>query len=428
MDKQEERHGVTLYGQGEYWYARSNVSNKVKRKCIGNRSKIDKAHATAMAAAWSNTLDDNAEDPKTLGSLLVWYFKARSTDLSIASIRSLRRTGDLLNQQIGEDTLLSDLCTLSFVELRAFLLEQGYAENTVRKRTKEAKNMMEFGVQMGMLKRNPIYGRALPVASKKGNRRDRRIILDEEIYAVIEQLKCPRWKMAVALAAWTGMRRHEVFKTEAIALDMNRRGLEVWSDKTSTERVTRIEPCLDIFLESVAQVRTTPLLCDLPRGYNMASAKLTSACTLAGIKPFTWQQLRQSRATTWRKQGWPASAINQWIGHSESTAVDHYVGDLGTGESNQAQNLQEENLKLRDIIVQITKHKNETADELSIVGGQEEAIPNGPYWTRVQSEVTRMLAEAGIEDFTQQATAHVRSQQNTLGHVGPRGEHPSLGT
>ncbi len=415
---QATQHGVTLYRQGDYWYARSTVSDQVKRKCIGNRSKIDKARATALAAAWSNTLDDSDEQPRTLGSLLMWYFKARSTELSIASIRSLRRTGDLLTQQIGEDTLLSDLCTLSFVELRAFLLDQGYAENTVRKRTKEAKSMMEFGVQMGMLDRNPISGRALPVASKKGNRRDRRIIVDEEIYAVIDQVACPRWKMAIALAAWTGMRRHEVFKTRADALDMNRRGLEVYSDKTSTERMTRIEPCLDIFLEEVSRVRQTPLLCDLPKGYNMASAKLTAACVLASIKPFTWQQLRQSRATTWRKQGWPASAINQWIGHSESTAVDHYVGELGTGELNQDQKLREENNKLRDIIIQISKHKTTTADGLSLVGGHEEGKSNGPYRTQTDLELSRLLKEAGLEDFTNQAPAHVRAQRNPPGASG----------
>ncbi|MAJ45991.1 MAG: hypothetical protein CBC35_01665 [Planctomycetes bacterium TMED75] len=44
------------------------------------------------------------------------------------------------------------------------------------------------------------------------------------------------------------------------------------------------------------------------------------------------------------------------------------------------QKLASENRQLRELISEMAAHKNDTTDELKLVGGAEEANPNGPYW------------------------------------------------
>ena len=160
--------------------------------------------------------------------------------------------------------------------------------------------------------------------------------------------------LAIGLAAWAGLRRHEVFKTKADALDLGTQALTVWSDKTSSERITRVEFRLVELLDQVNQVRTTDLLADLERGYNQGYARLRQACLAAGVEPFTWQQLRASRATTWRRDGHPASAVNQWMGHSEGTATDHYVGEIGTASTARLDKLVKDNQDLREEVERLT--------------------------------------------------------------------------
>ena len=177
------------------------------------------------AVAWDESFNDRQAG--TLGELLDQYFAAKAGLLKATTLASHRRTGALLIDRIGEFTTLDDISKVDFIQMRTWLLAQGYAENTVRKRTKEARVIFQFAVDLDLITSNPCTGRNLPTASKKGKRRDRRIIDDTEIERVLAQVSDPRWQAAIGLAAWAGLRRHEVFKTRAADLDPMRQALLV---------------------------------------------------------------------------------------------------------------------------------------------------------------------------------------------------------
>jgi integrase len=136
----------------------------------------------------------------------------------------------------------------------------------------------------------------------------------------------------VASCYYLGLRRAEVFDAKLPFLDRDRMSLDVWSKKTNRMRVVRVEPEFLPYLYGYpVQQQGREWLTMPPDAYGQGGYVLREACNKVSSRlRFTWQDMRRNRATLWRKAGHPASAVNQWLGHTEQTATDHYVGNMGT--------------------------------------------------------------------------------------------------
>tara|TARA_R110002126_G_scaffold41505_19_gene120628 strand:- start:257 stop:1243 length:987 start_codon:yes stop_codon:yes gene_type:complete len=313
----------TLYTQGEYWYGRfkPECTTRPRRKCLGNVAKTTERQATAKLLAWVAELELAETDPPTPMLMLVQLAPDR-----------LHKTAKRFMITLDE-AMIGDIRKVTSWEVNQFIGHQrsaGKAENTLRKYARELKQLFKVAVEDDLIDKNPVTS-AFKTTHKRTEPKP--VNIDPAYFeAVLEQLPTVPWRAAVASCYYLGLRRREVFDAKLPFLDRDRMSLDVWGKKTNRMRVTRVEPEFLPFLYGYPpqQVKREWLTMP-PTAYDMGHHVLRAACDRVSPRQrFTWQDMRRNRATLWRKAGHPASAVNQWLGHSEQTATDHYVGNMGT--------------------------------------------------------------------------------------------------
>ena len=309
----------TLYQQGGYWYGRyKKPDEEPRRKCLGNATKVSERAATAKLLAWVAELEEGQTPAVTL-----YEFKRPLERRLHATVDEFARFCD--------PTKVEDVRQFTLNDVLAFQasLEGKVQTNTVRKKMRELRRAFNAAVEAGDLDHNPTDSKLIKTTHQA--KAPKVVNIDESLFElVLSHLPTDQWRAAVASAYYLGLRRGEVFDAKLAFLDRNKMSLDVFAGKTKRLRIVRVEPEFMKFLYPLKDGREE---LTLPRlhNYNMAGAVLKDACLEAGGKRrvFTWSDMRRNRATLWRRAGHPASAVNQWMGHREQTATDHYVGELG---------------------------------------------------------------------------------------------------
>ncbi len=313
----------TLYQQGSYWYGRYRPDTRIRarRKCLGNVTKTTERAATAKLLAWVAELELSEAEPAV-----------PMHDLVNLAPERLHKTGHRFMVTL-EQEMADDIRKVTSSEVARFLEHQraaGKAENTLRKYARELKQLFKVAMSDDLLEKNPVTVQFKTTHKKT---EPKPVNIDPAYFeAVLEQLPTVQWRAAVASCYYLGLRRREVFDAKLPFLDRDRMSLDVWSNKTNRMRVVRVEPEFLPFLYGYPpQQENREWLTMPPTAYDMGHHVLREACEKVSPRArFTWQDMRRNRATLWRKAGHPASAVNQWLGHSEQTATDHYVGNMGT--------------------------------------------------------------------------------------------------
>lgn len=275
----------------------------------------------------------------TIDRWLTRYMKIRQSELARKSLNIHRRTGHLLRKFFGPSTLCSDITRSRATDWRLWLAsEVGLTESTVCKHCRTAKVIFSRGVDEELLDSNPFS--RLKVTPPSRDIFSRRVISEKEVLAIIA---CSdEITPMVALCYYAGLRTTEalhLLKADIAGLDrIYVRPREGTITTKQRYREVRIEPELpehlgeDVwFSYNEAWVVNDPSDSDgtvcgiLEAGrHNLIHRTLRDACTEAGVEPFTFQQLRQTRDSIWHKK-FPSYVACAWLGHSETVARQHYL-------------------------------------------------------------------------------------------------------
>jgi hypothetical protein len=135
-----------------------------------------------------------------LGAFVDAYIKERE-DVKSGTRTFYGHTRRNLIDFFGEDKPLREIMPGDADQWRLYLLGQGLAENTVRRRCGMAKHFFRVAVRRGLIPSNPFEDLK---ASVKGNAKRLYFISREEAEKVLEACPCPEWRLIFALCRYGG--------------------------------------------------------------------------------------------------------------------------------------------------------------------------------------------------------------------------------
>ena len=228
------------------------------------------------------------------------------------------------------------------------LTADGKAPATVRKAYQLASLILTQAVNDDRIARTPARGVKLP--SLRESESEIRVLTHAQV-ATLREAMHPRFRVAVSLGAYAGLRAGEVFGLQAKSLDMLRRRLAVETTLTNLNgRVSLGPPKTRASRRSVSLSRTLvdELAAHLatfgigPEGVVVSSPKgswvrasswrqryWNPAVEAAGLsRPLRFHDLRHTHASWLIAEGAHAKAIQERLGHSSITVTMDTYGHL----------------------------------------------------------------------------------------------------
>ena len=225
---------------------------------------------------------------------------------------------------------------------RAWLIKNGKAEATVRRRCGHAKNMMGYALRCKLIEGNPFGNKAVPTASPKG--KTKTFVDDALSRRILEKLPDARWRAIWALARWGGVRvPSEIVALRWDGVDFDAKRLIVHSPKTERydgqeSRTIPLFPELERALVDWYHVSYDQDELVFPGASTNGTAyrkTLIRAIKRAGGKQWLklWTSVRATRRTELKRPmanglRLPDEAVNAWMGHGSEVGTSHY----GTGD------------------------------------------------------------------------------------------------
>jgi len=252
------------------------------------------------------------------------YFQVRESTLDPATLKSHRRTADLLRTFFSADPRIDEIPRTLATDWRGWLATvRGLGEATVCKHCRIAKVIVRHAIREEQAGTNPFDH--LVGTPPKAEQWSRRMVTLDEATAVGNA--CHVAERLVMLGWYAGLRTSEATHLRWDHLGDGRLTVVPRSGvRTSKQRlrIARVEPGLAACLERWAP-RTLTVCGVLEAGRaGQVHRILRRACDLAEVEPFTMQDLRRTRDTLWH-QAVPPHVACAWIGHSEQVARDHYL-------------------------------------------------------------------------------------------------------
>ena len=267
----------------------------------------------------------------TLAAFLNAYIESR-VDVKPGTKLVYGHTRRCLVEYFGEGKPLRGITPGDADEWRLFLIGQGLAENTVRRRCGIAKQYFRAAVRRGLIERNPFED--LP-SLVRGNPTKEYFLSVENAERIIEACPDVEWRLLVALARYGGLRT----PSESLGL----RWADVdWGGERITIRSSKTEH------HEGGGIRQVPIFHEL-RPHLMAAfeqaepgaefcitryrdtavnlrTQLTRIIQRAGLEtwPKLWQNMRATRETELAER-WPVHVVCKWIGNSQLVAAKHYL-------------------------------------------------------------------------------------------------------
>lgn len=267
----------------------------------------------------------------SLGEFVERYVQSR-VDVKASTILVLRQAQQSLIEYFGPDKPLEEIHEGDAEAWRLWMVQQGLAEATIRKRSQNAKQFLAAAMRQRLVSGNPFAGLK---SSAKANDSRLYFVSQEDIQKVLEACPDTEWRLLLALARYGGLRT----PSETLALrwqDVNweRNRMLVRSPKTAhhQHRESRLVPIFaelrPYLMEAFEEAEPGAKYC-ITR-YRLANANLrTQAHRItkrAGLRPWprTFQNLRASRETE-LTQTFPLHVVTSWLGNSQIIAARHYL-------------------------------------------------------------------------------------------------------
>jgi len=266
-----------------------------------------------------------------LGPFLDGYINER-TDVKPATTLVYGHTQRNLVEFFGAEKLLNDITVGDAERWRLFLVSEGLAKNTVRRRCGIAKQFFKVAVQRGLILSSPFEGLK---AAVKGNPEKFYFISQEEAQKVLGACPDAQWRLIFALSRYGGLRcpsEHLALRWSDI--DWERSRMRVPSPKTEhhvggESRLVPIFPELMPHLREVfeaAEPGSEYVISHYRKPAINLRKNLEQIIEKAGLKtwPKLFQNLRATRQTELCEQ-WPEHIVCTWIGNSQQVARKHYL-------------------------------------------------------------------------------------------------------
>jgi integrase len=216
-------------------------------------------------------------------------------------------------------------------EWRISLMNQGLADNTVRRRCGVAKQFFNAAVRKGLIQRNPF---ADLTAGVRANPKRLYFVTRKEAEAVLDACPDAQWRLLFALSRYGGLR----CPSEHLALrwadvDRERNRITVPSPKTEHHEggASRQMPLfpelrphlLEVFEE--AEPGTEYVITRYRDTNANLRTQLHRIIKRAGLQPWPklFHNLRATRQTE-LEEDYPSHVVCAWIGNSQAVAARHY--------------------------------------------------------------------------------------------------------
>ena len=217
-------------------------------------------------------------------------------------------------------------------EYRRYLLDQGLAENTIRRRCKRIKQFFTAAQKKRLISENPFVD--IPTNSVSNSKRQQ-FINREDIQKVIDACPNNEWKLIFALARYGGLRiPSELHGLTWDDILWDKRRFIIHSPKTEHiggrgARICPLFPELEPYLMEAFQQASSGqkkvIVVDLDSRSNLRT-QARRIIKRAGLKPWekTFQNLRASRETE-LVEDFPVHVVTGWLGNSPDVARKHYL-------------------------------------------------------------------------------------------------------
>ena len=225
---------------------------------------------------------------------------------------------------------------------------EGKAPATVRKAYQRATLVLKQAVLDDKIARTPARGVKLP--SLRESQSEIRVLSHDEVAQLHEAIH-PRYRVAVSLGAYAGLRAGEVFGLQVSNLDLLRRRLAVETTltnlngsvslgppktKASRRSISISQSLVDELAARLAEFGTGPedVVLSSPRGSWVRASSWRQrfwnpAVEAAGLqRPLRFHDLRHTHASWLIAKGAHAKAIQERLGHSSITVTMDTYGHL----------------------------------------------------------------------------------------------------
>jgi len=294
-------------------------------------------------ARWVADVDDTLRDklarvglvPKrdatTLGAFIDSYIEARG-DVKPATATVYGHTRRNLVEHFGPGRRLRDITPGDADAWRMGLIQQGLADNTVRRRCGIAKQFFKAAVRRKLIRSNPF---ADLTGSIRENRDRDYFVTQDTAAKVLEACPDAEWRLLFALSRYGGLRcPSEHLGLRWSDIDWERGRITVHSPKTEHHpgggsRQVPLFPELLPHLRDVFEHAEDGAEYVITRYRDARQNLRTHASKIirrAGLEPWPklFHNLRASRETELTER-WPVHVVCRWIGNSHAVAAKHYL-------------------------------------------------------------------------------------------------------
>jgi integrase len=322
-----------------------------------------KVKAAKREGRYHDVFDVKKETRITFNELTDKYvenFKTqRSYPTKVFTIRDLR-------EEFG-DRLLSQITYLDLETYRnrrkAIPLKSGKvrADASVNYQMAVFAHMLAKAVEWGLLENNP-FKKGKRLMFKVDNQR-KRFLNEAEIESLLRE--CPRHlKPIVETALLTGMRRGEVLglKWEQVKDDF----IYLTETKSGKSRQIPINDRLAEVLKEVRrdnQLKSEYVFCDAQgRRFQDVKSSLNGACRRAGIRDFTFHDLRHTFASHLVMNGVGLKAVQELLGHADLGMTMRYA-HLSQGHLREAVAKGPKLPDIKEVLIKATEDKKEVSQK-----------------------------------------------------------------
>lgn len=251
------------------------------------------------------------------------------TDVKESSRLVYRRARKWLVEFFGEDHSISEITPGDAEDWKRFLLKT-LGENTARKMSGVAKQVLAYAVKKRLLSANPFDD--LPTAV---GARDKAFVTVETIQKLIDVAPCAEWRLILVLARYGGLRvPSEILELRWGDINANWTRITLRQPKVEhhpgkARRQMPLFPELRPYLEDLLNAKQSVR----PDDYVLLENRLTNfipqverIARRAGVNLGTafFTSCRSSRETELMDSN-PAHVVHAWIGNSEAVAKKHYL-------------------------------------------------------------------------------------------------------
>ena len=267
----------------------------------------------------------------TLADFIDSYVESR-TDLKPRTIAKFNATRDYLVEHFGNGCTLKSITPGGADDWRLRLINKGLGENTIRKHTQIAKQLLNAAARKRLIDSNPFSDLKSTVLA---NPERFYFVTREEALRVLDACPDSEWRLIFALSRFGGLRcpsEHLALTWDCV--DWNNGRLRIPSAKTEHHlgkgsRIIPIFADLRPYLEEAFDAAEAGAVYVISR-YRSSNINLRTQLKRiiirSGLAPWPklFQNLRSTRQTELSEQ-FPQHVVCDWIGNTNAVAAKHYL-------------------------------------------------------------------------------------------------------